>query len=197
MLRGQLFRTQFVRSNDFPGQRTSVDKTHRIQTDFTDHRLEKIFAVFRRSTEKRKREFYVIGDHHRHGTEENFQVVWQFRSTCVTRILRRRTDQRPVRRMRSETNHRDENGTCRIQFELGIFEDEAFLMASNGSLNQLDLLSNDGQHFQFDAIESNHRTEFSPFSSEDPIGELTRQNTPKRLKRRRRSINATTAQHFT
>ena len=53
--------------------------------------------------------------------------------------------------------HGDEHRAGRIEFELGVFEDETLLMAGDGTLNQLDLLSHDGQDFQFDTIESRRR----------------------------------------
>ena len=73
--------------------------------------------------------------------------------------------------------HGDEHRAGRIEFELGVFEDESLLMAGDGTLNQLDLLSHDGQDFQFDTIESRRR--WLALKREHERVELTRRNKPR------------------
>ena len=58
----------------------------------------------------------VIGDHHRHRSEESFQVIWKFGTTSVPRV------------------HRDESSSCRVQFYLTSLEHESLQLKMKASL---------------------------------------------------------------
>jgi len=67
--------------------------------------------------------------------ETDLQVVRKFLPSGISRI------------------HRDEDGAGWIKYEFGAFEDELFHALGDCRLYAVYLLSNDGQHFQLNAVE--------------------------------------------
>jgi hypothetical protein len=64
---GQLFLTQLVQREEFPGEDDVVDETHSSQFD-TDDDLS-------------------VWHHHGHCTEVDLQVLWQLLTTRIARVL--------------------------------------------------------------------------------------------------------------
>ena len=65
----------------------------------------------------------------------NFEVIWKFLSSCISWV------------------HCDEDGTRWIQRQFRSFEHKPTDSLVDGDLDTLDLLSDDGKHFQFDPVE--------------------------------------------
>ncbi len=67
----------------------------------------------------------VVGDHHGHGPEEDFEVVGQFGTACVALV------------------HGDEDRAGGVEAKFGVVEVEGLFALGDGALDGLDLLSYD------------------------------------------------------
>lgn len=77
----------------------------------------------------------VVGDHHGHGAEEDFEVVGQLGSALVARV------------------HGDEDPHSGVQFDLLFVEPEVFLFETEGVFDSEELLGDDGEDFNVDTVE--------------------------------------------
>mmetsp|Transcript_23335 Transcript_23335/g.80944 ORF Transcript_23335/g.80944 Transcript_23335/m.80944 type:complete len:278 (+) Transcript_23335:1712-2545(+) len=76
----------------------------------------------------------VVGDHHGHGTKEHLQVVRELGAASVTGV------------------HRDERAARHLQRQVGALEHESLRSARLGLLDGQNLLRDDRQHLELDAI---------------------------------------------
>ena len=77
----------------------------------------------------------VVRDHHRARAEERLEVIGELGPPGVAGV------------------HGDEHATPVVEVELGVLEDEPLLLLLDGDLNRENLLRDDGEHLEVDAVE--------------------------------------------
>ena len=77
----------------------------------------------------------VVGDHHGHGPEQRLEVVRELGAARVARV------------------HRDEDGELRVDVDVRVLEHDALLVALDGALERHDLLGDDAEDLDVDAVE--------------------------------------------
>jgi len=111
-------------------------KLLRAKSESSNHLLCKLLGsdVTERIKHDRADQF-IVGNHHSDWAEQGFQIVWQLSTTGVTWV------------------HSDEHAESRFHKDVRIFKIDFLVLTGLSSEKLKELLGNDRQHFNIDAVE--------------------------------------------
>ena len=116
LLTGELLRAKFVGCYNLRSKLLTANESERIERDLGNHS--------------------VVRDHHSYRAEQGFQVIWQFRATCVTWV------------------HCNEAVASKFERQIRlVFKFEGLCLALNSILDALKLLCDDREYFKFNTVE--------------------------------------------